>query len=485
VAKDVETLKGVPEGLKYALRWDTPRPTGTAAEATRGSLYVELDRRPVWGDRIRGRPVGIPWTWIDLLEHLTKSWPKFMWEELEPLNLRVPVFRLRAEAQRRWHRRPQENAESEQRALLRFQTAHDLATALGGTDTPSLWVVREGERVILSAAGITRYRPFVEVRATLEALGSEIANRLDAVSDGRGIDARTGWQSRDAVPAETIVALATGLPREQLLLLSGNEQFGEFWGVEGIDPQPTPVLAAARMLGPDAPIAVLRHCLNWIRSVPRRVTVDLDGLATEAVRRVGIVKAKRPFVQGYALAEWFRAIPGIVTDEGRVDPERILKSLSVDVSVDDLGWTDIDAVACWSPDHGPAVRVNSGGRHAQGEAGRRTTIAHELCHLLSDRAASLPLAEVLGGRTPVVPEQRANAFAAELLLPRSIAGAAFPNGSAVEKQTESLKDRYGVSAEVVAWQALRSGLPLRKHVLASLRNYVTDKDAWDVAVKRS
>jgi len=42
-------------------------------------------------------------------------------------------------------------------------------------------------------------------------------------------------------------------------------------------------------------------------------------------------------------------------------------------------------------------------------------------HLLVDRKGFLPLVEVFGGYAPKGAERRANAFAAELLLPRSVA----------------------------------------------------------------
>ncbi len=79
----------------------------------------------------------------------------------------------------------------------------------------------------------------------------------------------------------------------------------------------------------------------------------------------------------------------------------------------------IDAVAVWGDCHGPAVLLNINPRpRASTTNGRRSTLAHEICHLLADRAHALPVAEVLGGQAPRRTEQRANAFAAEGLLPR-------------------------------------------------------------------
>ena len=47
-------------------------------------------------------------------------------------------------------------------------------------------------------------------------------------------------------------------------------------------------------------------------------------------------------------------------------------------------------------------------------------LAHEFCHLIIDRALGLPAIDVIGGKVDRVIESRANAFAAELLAPRSV-----------------------------------------------------------------
>lgn len=48
------------------------------------------------------------------------------------------------------------------------------------------------------------------------------------------------------------------------------------------------------------------------------------------------------------------------------------------------------------------------------------TIAHELCHLVHDRAAGRELALVSGPWAPRATERRANGFAAMLLMPAAI-----------------------------------------------------------------
>ena len=71
------------------------------------------------------------------------------------------------------------------------------------------------------------------------------------------------------------------------------------------------------------------------------------------------------------------------------------------------------------------------------------------------QAASLP------GESHKHVEQRARAFAAELLLPREVAGQVFSDYEGDEaRAARSLRARFGVSSELLAWQAKNSGYPL-------------------------
>ncbi len=91
----------------------------------------------------------------------------------------------------------------------------------------------------------------------------------------------------------------------------------------------------------------------------------------------------------------------------RLDPDRFLIELGVSIEDCTLESANVDAIAVWGPKHGPAVFINRAGTHAKDDKGRRTTLAHELCHLLLDREGALPLAEVLGGAAPPGVERRA------------------------------------------------------------------------------
>lgn len=154
--------------------------------------------------------------------------------------------------------------------------------------------------------------------------------------------------------------------------------------------------------------------------------------------------------------------------KGQVDPEALLRRLGVDIQDIELDEPRLDAIAVWGDQRQPTVMINTRGARARYPTGRRSTCAHELCHLLVDTDGALPAVEVLGGRVPVDLEQRANAFAAELLLPRTDAGRvlqeklAFVNTAdaraiEIDNSVHELARDYQVSHETSAWQIMRSG----------------------------
>ena len=119
----------------------------------------------------------------------------------------------------------------------------------------------------------------------------------------------------------------------------------------------------------------------------------------------------------------------------------------------------MDAVAAWGDRHGPIILLNiAKSSKASHDYGRRSSLAHEICHLLLDRVGALPAAEVLGGNTPEHPEKRARAFAAEFLLPRQSAAIAVQHSSNLDAAVEGLQNRFQVSRELIAWQIHNSGI---------------------------
>jgi len=93
----------------------------------------------------------------------------------------------------------------------------------------------------------------------------------------------------------------------------------------------------------------------------------------------------------------------------------------------------------------------------------RVTVAHELCHLLVDRGQALGAVDILNGQMPLAVEQRARAFAAELMLPSEAAAQVWVASKpqitkhGVASVLKRLTQRFGVTTSIAAWQ-LEHGL---------------------------
>jgi Zn-dependent peptidase ImmA (M78 family) len=125
-----------------------------------------------------------------------------------------------------------------------------------------------------------------------------------------------------------------------------------------------------------------------------------------------------PWESGYVLARTIRHSLKL-SSTTPLDIEQLLKSLNVSIFEIALTTEFIRGVAIGSPRYAPATFINTRCPDALGPSGRRTTLAHELCHLLFDRSRMRGLAQFEGSnRQPDrLIEMRANAFAIELLLP--------------------------------------------------------------------
>lgn len=147
-----------------------------------------------------------------------------------------------------------------------------------------------------------------------------------------------------------------------------------------------------------------------------------------------------PWQQGYALAEELQNdLEGCVDGE-RVDVEAILEGLGVDVAQASLSDDSIRGVAIAGPRHRSGIVWNRSNHFNADSRGRRFTLAHELCHLLFDRGAGQRLAVASGPWAPPSLEQRANAFAAMLLMPTETVR------SVVAGMNEPIASRQGVAS---------------------------------------
>lgn len=131
---------------------------------------------------------------------------------------------------------------------------------------------------------------------------------------------------------------------------------------------------------------------------------------------------EKAWKQGYQLAERFlEAIDGAIRGDRPIPVDKFFAHLGITIEHIALHDESIRAVALAGPNHIPAVLIND--RYAyRAVQPQRFTLAHELCHILHDRTYGARLAMASGPWAPLEVEQRANAFAAMLLMPTDLIG---------------------------------------------------------------
>jgi len=462
-------LVGSNHGLRVLLQWRDDYGSSGPAGITWGSLQLWIGSTLIWGEfDNKGQPIGIRWNWIDLLEFLAVAWPYLNEEESYPLNfgegLEAPAHagELRGKARLRWLNFSDPEIQQEDNLLRDFLSVHDLAEALHGSTPPSLVLLRQGN--CMSAALPTRewLLSYSETMETLTKLAESILERITSLDDVRTLTACQRWRERDnAIPELEKLHVATGLDTGILRKVWPFNPEDKAANDEAYD-----LKAAARMVKGQLDQDALRSMLEIIERIPKGRRLRLDdewGLAKHTLEEHS---NDRPSVQGYALAQMLREHLGI--DDGVVDPECLLRDWGVVLTEVNIENPVIDAIAIWSRRHGPTIMLNRNGPRSKYPTGRRTTCAHEICHLLVDIDAGLPVAEVLGGSVQKLLEQRANAFAAEFLLPQALAGTYVASSleyvhsledrqGQVKRAVDDLAKKFNVSHETTAWQIRNSG----------------------------
>ncbi|MGO2749002.1 MAG: ImmA/IrrE family metallo-endopeptidase [Pseudoclavibacter sp.] len=180
-------------------------------------------------------------------------------------------------------------------------------------------------------------------------------------------------------------------------------------------------------------------------------------------KRMGVIRLRdskprrvqgQPFEQGYALAREFRIDYGL--GERPIESMRALAEEVLGITVMHGKLQKDIAGATLDVDGTRVIVLNDQGANGR-VAVRRATIAHEICHLLYDPEVDLKSLRVdqIDNQGSIenfdAVEQRANAFAAELLLPRSVILAKIDTES-----FSSLASEYGVSITLAQYQAFNA-----------------------------
>lgn len=452
--------------IQFEINWVDPpggdREAGTALAWGEGLLRV--DGHPVWFAGKADTPQPVAWSWIELLEFLAVRWLYLTTEQTYPRGLVVgDPFGLRAKARGAFASQYSDGDELPDdidEEIFRFEGRHDLSRALRGISLPSLFVLREGNTVRISALNLTKVVASKEFFAQLEKIGDAISARLDDSKSDRARTAVASWKKRTRHDPKELIRLASGSAN----VGPGTLEFWELVDAPGADSE---LAAAARFMVGAAPTSSdFDRVLSIIRKQSVADCSKLDRHTPFALRAIDENENEDPYKQGYALALALRRELGL-SDDHAVEVEKIVREFGVTIIEQTLS-AGIDGIGVWGRQHGPAIIINTAGKRSSTPHGRRATIAHELCHLLADRPNALPLAEVMGGNSPYVPERRANAFGAEFLLPRWQARAIFLEKKSVESTITACVTRYRVGRVLAAAQlknASNTGLKQSERVL--------------------
>ena len=125
----------------------------------------------------------------------------------------------------------------------------------------------------------------------------------------------------------------------------------------------------------------------------------------------------RPWLDGYRLAQTFREERGLGTKPLH-DVEHVMRDMGIDVGELELSDAGLHGVSLAGPGYRPSVRINKRSQRAARSTSRHMLLAHELCHLLHDWRPGEEFSLISSERADWPTEARANAFAAELMMPR-------------------------------------------------------------------
>lgn len=145
--------------------------------------------------------------------------------------------------------------------------------------------------------------------------------------------------------------------------------------------------------------------------------------------------------------------------DGPIEMEDLFARLGISVSRLTLGTREVEGVAMLERNGRVLAVLNESGRLARYPTGRRSTLAHELCHLLFDPRPAKVVGQVDLRVSPHdALEKRANAFAAEFLLPRAAVRAESRDNRLEIGTLRRIARRYGVGIDLARHQAQNQGL---------------------------
>ena len=167
--------------------------------------------------------------------------------------------------------------------------------------------------------------------------------------------------------------------------------------------------------------------------------------------------AGKPWQNGYQLADslldsledsGFDVLSG-----GHVSISSFCHHFGINIINLELDTDSVRGVALAGVGLRPIIVVNASSIYNGNEKSKRFTVAHELCHILHDQSRARKLAHISGPWASPAIEQRANAFAAWMLMPRRLLITSFAENDDVEdvEYVRRVAERIQVTDTALIW----------------------------------
>ncbi len=418
--------------------------------------------------------------WQALL--LAQSWPIAFDANQEPRS----ITGLQRAAEERWDQlsgADEEQVQSEHSSLSEFLYHHDLSQMKFGAGLQSCYALRQQGRLRIEACNKIFDRVlFADFVKELTKLGNYAVDVLKNRDNGKDAAKRiiARWEERERFEPIAVAALIAGVPR--IVVETSPELQNELVSelstrnfMDIANDNANPVYAAARSSGALGP-GSLTEVLRRIRAIPSGDASRLRCLRGQI--RDNLRDINQPRDQGIRAASFIRELLG-QQDNVSVDLDALSNRIGARIERVDIPDGRLDGIASNSPEHGPAILLNSKTRR-QGagpddlERSLRFTWAHEIGHLLLDEEDWPALVDAVRQRVPRVIETRANAFAAYLLLPVRVAYCWWEEDASpldwdkLQQFLNKLTSTFGLPRIVASRQLARGAPPERRMKLESI-----------------
>ncbi len=405
---------------------------------------------------------GVWWYLLPIFEWLTGNWDAILNECRFPLPVRGPTTAAAQISRAAFPPAGVADADEWRQATWGFYERHALVSARDGGIFPNVVFCRAGDNIEVSwleedrpgggplqfthqgGSELIPVKTFANVwRDALELAVAGLRKRIEEPRLDRLAQTVHALQQPNAMRERIRSAWLLGLrqqPEDTLTVWESLEAKGVHLNLPPNDPLfaraslPSVLYASLRPdLSPDDVASV--HSLF---SRLRPMSAKLAGLAGH--ERCPSTDA---FRSGYALALQLRESLGL--GDARLDVDQLVSQLDVEVQQLALTNGTVRGLSLVQADS-TTIAYNTTSKRTQRAWSRAAVIAHELCHVLFDRNLGADLAIGSGPWAPRHIEQRANAFAAMLLMPEGgvlkVVSQCSPDG---RERVEAVAKYFGTS----------------------------------------